>query len=688
VEGTRNGLGRAMLLPYNIYTNVTRLFITMPRNKNKQTISKKAKQGPQKTKVKVVTGKGAYSIKDMASMAKNAVKSALKNKDTRSMIINGAGSLSDRLLPGSKNTAKGLAQFLLNKVSGSGAYSVGGNPASNSLFKQTSTGEMASGNALSIPKMHTAGNSIRVSHREYVMDILAPENGQEFNPMVFTVNPGDSTIFPWLSNLAQLFEQYKFHGLVFEFVSTTSPYNQTPAMGYVMFAAQYNVLQAPFQSPIELENSTDSIMARPDHCLMYGVECATQSYNYYYVRNNRNVVVDPATYDFVDITLATKGLPSSYTPGSVLGQLWISFDIELVQPIYELPAGGSCLLAGNPLNNAIGNFLGPFEFGIGQGRSSINFNGRFTPVALNGSGKPLFSTRSIIDTSGIRQTILIVELANMEAGNGVMVQLTVTGKTTAPTGSSPPGVSMTSGTTPSYGTAVIIQTTPSFQLTTSVNCALANYDPYSISLPQNLNSQYTSVRSTAASPTTVSVQMLSPGTNMVSYTYTWYVVVSGSNPGFEIQPSLAYNVNNIIQIGGTATNQYTTQLNMTLIKNTTAAGTPTFVPYTVPPGVTPTSVRQNFSNSMLMNRSFTQKYQADAMDHEDERAMLRILATRHGLVLSDHKNMGADIEKDMRESVPPTVVRNANQDSDDEDYQAPQPPSLQRVKSLSFSSRF
>jgi len=659
----------------------------MPR-KNKQTKTKQP--GNQKPKVKVLAGSGAYSIKDMASMAKNAVKTALKNKDTRSMIINGAGSLADRMVPGSKNTAKGLAQFLLNKVSGSGAYAIGGTPTSNSLFKQKPTGEMASGNALSIPKMHTDGNSIRVSHREYVMDILAPDNGQEFNPMVFTVNPGDSTIFPWLSNLAQLFEQYKFHGLVFEFVSTTSPYNQTPAMGYVMFAAQYNVLQAPFQSPIELENSTDSIMARPDHCLMYGVECATQSYNYYYVRNNRNIVIDPATYDFVDITLATKGLPSSYTPGSVLGQLWISFDIELVQPIYELPAGGSCLLAGNPINNSVGNFLSPFEYPTGLGRSSINFNGRFTPVSLNGSGKPLFSVRSMTDSGSTRQTVLIVELANMEAGNGILVQLTITGKVVVPTATIPPGVPVTAGVQPAYGTAVQIKSTPSFTISGNVNCSLANYDPYSLALPQALNGEITSVRTTGLSAQTVNAQSVTTNTNgFISYTYTWYVTVSGSNPGFEIMPSSPYNNNTSIVIGGTGANQYTTQVNMTLIKNTSSSGTPTYVPYTVPAGVAPASVKPNYSNSMLMNRTFTQRHQAEAMDHDDERALLRLLASRHGLTLSDHKNMGIDStvcahDTGMDSLVLPTHVA----DSDDEDFKVPPPAEHQRTRSLSFSSRF
>lgn len=600
----------------------------MPKKNNQS----KQKGGKMKKKPNTATakGSGAYSIKDMANIAKGAVKQALSNKETRSMLINGAGSVSDRFVPGSRNTAQGLAKFLLNKVSGTGDYALGGSPVTNSLFKQKRDGSgLVDGNALSIPKMHNSGNSIRVSHREYVMDIVAPSNGALFNPMVFTVNPGDASIFPWLSSLAVLFEQYKFHGLVFEFVSTTSPYNQTPAMGYVMFAATYNVLQAPFQNAIELENSTDSIMARPDHCIMYGLECQTQSFNYYFVKNSRNVIIDPATYNFVDVTLATQGLPTSYTPGSVLGQLWISFDVELVQPIYQLPKLGTVLLAGNPANNQVGNFLAPFESTIAGGSAQLNFNGRFTPLALNGNSKPLFSTLSQNDSGGTRQTRLVVNMANLETGNGVLVQLTLNGIIA---GNS--STTLVSGTpTGSQGVVLPLRTNPSIAITGLVNCVASNYDPYSAVAPVNLNQQtHQSSCSTVLSPNiSVVVQSSTFASNgRLSYTYTFYVTATGPSPAFIIDAGSNYVANNVMTIGGVS---YTAQLNMTLIRDTTVSGTPIFVPISVPTGVVPVATTVSQLPSMSMNRPFaTERFEEDVERH-NEKELLIALALKHGLTI-------------------------------------------------------
>jgi len=658
----------------------------MPRNKNKNkqmaVMAGKRKKG--KGKVSVVGGSGAYSFKDVGKSIKNAVQGALKNKTTRGMLINGAGNLSEKFLPGSKGAASGLAKFLLNKVSGSGAYMTGGHPRVNSLFKNGENGKMAAGNALSIPRMHDSGNSIRISHREYVMDILAPEDGEMFNPMVFTVNPGDPSVFPYLSGMAQLFEQYKFHGLVFEFVSTTSSYNSSPAMGYVMAAAQYNVLQAPFQSPIELENSTDSIMARPDHCIMYGVECATQSYIYYYVENNRNVIVDPATYNYMNFTLATKGLPATYLPGSVLGQLWVSFDIELVQPLYELPAGGSCIVAANPLNTtSTTNFLAAFK-STGGYSNSLNYNGRFTPYALNGSGKPLISTSDASDGTH-NQTRVIVNLGNMEAGNGVLIQLTGQSDHITTTTTSPAGVSVYAATANTYGVSNTLQQAMSYQITNMVNCELQNYDPYMSAVTNTHNNMKTSVRAkSTTAPLSAEVQMsVSANNNRIQLTYTWYVIVTGSNPGFMIAPAVVWSEQIPFKLGLTNTNW---NINMTLIKDTNTIGVPTFIPYYIAAGTPPVAPAPTRSNSMSYHRTYSQKVASEQAVLRDDRSLLKLLCEKHGIsVATIHRDAPEDVVK--------------SEDSEDEAYCCAVSPdegtkevianSLDvKRRALSFSSRF
>jgi hypothetical protein len=51
---------------------------------------------------------------------------------------------------------------------------------------------------------------MRLQHREYVGMIVCP--GTAFTSLVYNINPGNSTLFPYLSSIARLFEYYCMHG--------------------------------------------------------------------------------------------------------------------------------------------------------------------------------------------------------------------------------------------------------------------------------------------------------------------------------------------------------------------------------------------------------------------------------------------------------------------------------------------
>jgi hypothetical protein len=87
---------------------------------------------------------------------------------------------------------------------GSGAYS-------NDLV--TSTTE-----AGSIPRFGTSSDetgALTVSHREYIRDVYGnPDLGggviEDFQNQSILLNPGLEASFPWLSQVAQNFEEYEF----------------------------------------------------------------------------------------------------------------------------------------------------------------------------------------------------------------------------------------------------------------------------------------------------------------------------------------------------------------------------------------------------------------------------------------------------------------------------------------------
>lgn len=89
-----------------------------------------------------------------------------------------------------------------------GDYTIAGKmPETNSLFNNG--------------KYEFAKKPFRISHREYVGDVVSgPSNS--FTYKTYSLNPGNSSLFPWLSVISENFESYKFHGLVFEFKSMSA----------------------------------------------------------------------------------------------------------------------------------------------------------------------------------------------------------------------------------------------------------------------------------------------------------------------------------------------------------------------------------------------------------------------------------------------------------------------------------
>lgn len=641
----------------------------MPRkNKNKQNKG----GGKKQAQVMKVSGKGAYGLDTMKSIGgkiKQMAKAALKSERVQNGIMSGAGTLAERLIPGSGQSAKTVAKLLLNRINGSGDYETGGDPTVNSLFKMNKQGEMTGGNALTIPKFDSSSNGVHVAHREYVMDFIAPDNPDQFNIMNLVINPGDATVFPWLSNIAVDFQQYRFLGLVIEFISTTSPYNTSPAMGFIAMSAQYNVLQEPYGSMIELENSSESIFCRPDRCIMYGVECKKQSYNMYYIRNPASVVIDPATYDFASIYIATQGLPATFTPGSVLGQIWISYHLELIEPIYTLPYGGSFLVTATATAQdsiSATDFLFPL---MPENIAYINYTGRFTPKSLDGTSQPILSAAQGLYTvnttyGGVTDpnaTIVYFRPYNLAAGQGMLCTLTIQ----FPANGSTQAIQSFTGNK-------YLCMTPAISIVELIDCQVLPWDdgafltdvPASSLLCSNL-------ASTSLVPTT-SLSIKATSTFLGCYTISWYVAVTGAYPSFSFAAmSDQYNLAGNPLYGAygfsSIAQQVTTSFSAVAIKYTDTAGLPKYVPYTVPAVVAPSRTPTRLQGSM----SFHDQHIADGRKAAEEKRLLSELIRKHGLSIARDGHVVSALESKEQEG----------QEDDPSDYVMP--PQLTRTSSVS-----
>lgn len=216
---------------------------------------------------------------------------------------------------------KGVGRWLgtgIGSIFGSGDYSlVGGLPKSNILMNGAQIPQFSSTNATNI-----------VCHREYLGDVSGTS---VFTNSSYPLNPGMNQTFPWLSTIAQNYQEYKFHGLIFEFRSLVTDFVTSGAPGVVIMATNYNSDAPNYVNKQQMENSEYAVATKPTVNLIHGVECATSQtvLPQSYVRSGPVPVgIDLRTYDLGNFQLATQG-----NPVQLLGELWVTYCVEFFKPI-------------------------------------------------------------------------------------------------------------------------------------------------------------------------------------------------------------------------------------------------------------------------------------------------------------------------------------------------------------------
>ena len=179
-----------------------------------------------------------------------------------------------------------------------------------------------------IPVSKQGPRSIRIVHRELVGTVSSTSD--VFNVAPYNLNPGDPQTFPWLHVQAQAWEQYRFHKLVFEFV-TRSP---TTTPGSVFLVPDYDSSDAP---PLS-EQKAMSYQGAVENAPWTNFSCALVPASMHsmgqrkYTRTGAHIG-DVRTSDVGVMYVGTAG-----TPIATLGKLWVSYDVELFVP--QLPISG------------------------------------------------------------------------------------------------------------------------------------------------------------------------------------------------------------------------------------------------------------------------------------------------------------------------------------------------------------
>jgi len=238
----------------------------------------------------------------------------------------------------------------IGQIFGSGDYTLAGPAPSSNILT----------NAAQIPKFSTTKATNVVCHREYLTDITSTTS---FFNRTYRLNPGEDNTFPWLATIAQSYQQYKFHGMIFEFRPLITDFVTSGSPGYLIMATDYNAAEPPFDSKQEMENTEYSASCKPTLNLIHGIECAPSetSLPIKYVRTSRPVT-EQQNYDMGSFQLATSN--PALTAGTVLGELWVTYCVEFFKPILPNTTGGaidSFVNGRSTYSNAVNNTLGSVQ---------------------------------------------------------------------------------------------------------------------------------------------------------------------------------------------------------------------------------------------------------------------------------------------------------------------------------------
>lgn len=277
--------------------------------------------------IDTMKNKGSAKAKAKAMIAKVVKAATTKQKQPKKQKnnSNSNGNITQKLMNSAASLGMTMAGKAIARITGVGDYQV----RSNSI--ETNGGTIAG----EVPHFGKENNSTRVRHREFIKDIAVPANPAAFSNTTYVINPANAELFPWLSKFAENYQQYRIHGMVLIFKTTTSDYSASGGMGKVAMATNYNVRDSAYANMIELENAEFSVSGKPSMSRVHPIECAANN-GLPLVRYIRDLQYDASggddrLYDAGKFQFATQGLPG--TTGTIIGELWMSYDIEFYKPI-------------------------------------------------------------------------------------------------------------------------------------------------------------------------------------------------------------------------------------------------------------------------------------------------------------------------------------------------------------------
>jgi hypothetical protein len=173
--------------------------------------------------------------------------------------------------------------------------------------------------------------SLHLKHREFVTDLVQDDIGGTNQIRRIHIQPGLETTFPWLGQIAQRFETYRFQELRFRFIPSLG----TQTNGSIALCPDYDAgddnTEATKATLLAFEDSVRGPIWA-ELVLNCSGKNLTKSKEFYTRRGDLGPNLDIKTYDTGALYIT---LNTSLDEDTVVGELWVEYAITFFTPQLE-----------------------------------------------------------------------------------------------------------------------------------------------------------------------------------------------------------------------------------------------------------------------------------------------------------------------------------------------------------------
>lgn len=281
------------------------------------------------------------------------------------------------------------------------------------IFAPAAVGRVTSGRGKTLPTISSRGRTMVISHRERFASVKP--TGSAFEVSSHFVNPGLCGIFPWMSDVANRFEKYKFSKLAFRYV----PQCDTQA-GLVTLAFDFDPIDDAPDTMAQAATYSDHASSSIWHEVTMQVDLAAgDRLPQKNVRAGNIASVDLNMYDVGQLHICTEGAKAE-----TVGYVEVEYTVNLFLHQTSGGVGGKAVAtAGLDSTNLVGTdfTIDPHAFlpVVPKSASELIFTQPFEGLAyinVSGTGVSTIADPTTTSTCSIKSLDLITDAVSLLGG--------------------------------------------------------------------------------------------------------------------------------------------------------------------------------------------------------------------------------------------------------------------------------